>query len=90
MVVAPGNILIELLPKDNVQDGIAVVDRKRSTSPPTGVVVQVGQPDEFGTPVWVVGQTVWTPAIGGQDFEFGGKKYRVVHHRRILLGEDPV
>lgn len=87
MKINKGDILIRLDEPTTVKDGIALPSPRKSGVPMTGIVEMVGEPDEFGTPIWEIGDKVWAPAVGGQDIEHEGVKYRIVHHRRIIFGE---
>lgn len=86
--VAPGQVI--LLPIENNEVDGFVIDGKSSKMPPNKAeVLFVGDEDEFGTPIWEVGDIVVIPSVGVMSFEYNGRLLRACHHLRIPFGYAP-
>lgn len=80
-----GAILIEPIAKTREVDGFIIED-SRSLPANKARVLQVGDADEFGSPIWEEGDTVVIPSTGVTNFDYQGRKLKIVHHRRIMIG----
>lgn len=68
------------------QVGQLYVDNSRQAPQLMGEVIQVGEADTWGEPIWKPGDKVLIPNVGCHKIDYAGVTYRITHHMRILAG----